>query len=80
MIRAYEKNLENQKINSTIDRSLTIKARIKLFLKYRKKFEKEFRNSLGVTIADFYRISVNRLSNKRKLNKLIQYFNLLTSL
>lgn len=37
-----------------------------------EKFEKEFRNNLGYTIADLYRISVNRLQNKRQLNKFIQ--------
>lgn len=36
------------------------------------KFEEEFRNSLGLTYAELYCISVNRLNNKRKVNSLIQ--------
>ena len=37
------------------------------------KFEEEFRNSLGLTYAELYRISVNRFSNQRKINSFIQY-------
>jgi len=36
------------------------------------KFEEEFRNALGLTYSELYRISVNRLNNKRKVNSLIQ--------
>ncbi len=36
------------------------------------KFEEEFRNSLGLTYAELYCISVGRLNNKRKVNLLIQ--------
>ena len=37
------------------------------------KFEEEFRNSLGLTYTELYRISVNRFSNQRKINSFIQY-------
>ena len=37
------------------------------------KFEEEFRNSLGLTYAELYRISVNRFSNQKKINSFIQY-------
>lgn len=32
-----------------------------------KKFEDTFRNTLGLSFSDLYKISVNRFSNKRKL-------------
>ena len=37
-----------------------------------RKFEETFRNTLGLSFADLYRISVNRFSNKRKLVKFIE--------
>lgn len=37
-----------------------------------EKFEQEFRNALGLSYAELYKVCVNRFNNKRKLNNLIQ--------
>ena len=40
--------------------------------KLMQKFEEEFRNSLGATYSELYRISVGRYNNRRKLRNIMQ--------
>ena len=37
-----------------------------------EKFEQEFRNALGLSYAELYKVCANRFNNKRKLKELIQ--------